>query len=31
VEGEHVLIDVDGARWRLSLADIAAAHLVPEF
>ena len=31
VENEDILIDVDGRRWTLPLADVAAAHLVPEF
>jgi ribosome maturation factor RimP len=31
VESGDVLLDVDGQRWRLPLAEIAAAHLVPEY
>jgi ribosome maturation factor RimP len=31
VESGDVLLDVDGRRWRLPLAEIAAAHLVPEY
>lgn len=30
VENEGVVIDVDGRIWHLPLADVAAAHLVPE-
>lgn len=28
---DGVLIDVDGRQWNLPLAEVAAAHLVPEF
>jgi hypothetical protein len=31
VESGDVLLDVDGQRWRLPLAEIVAAHLVPEY
>ena len=31
IDDEGVLIDVDGRQWRLPLAEVAAAHLVPEF
>lgn len=31
IEDENVVIDVDGTQWRLPLADVAAANLVPEF
>jgi ribosome maturation factor RimP len=31
VDGDDVLIDVDGKRWNLPLADIATARLVPEY
>ena len=31
VEEAEVMIEVDGQTWRLALADIATAHLVPEF
>jgi ribosome maturation factor RimP len=31
VEKQQILIEVDGVQWQLPLADIAAAHLVPEF
>ena len=31
VEGTEILIEVDGRDWRLPLADVATAHLVPEY
>lgn len=31
VENDDVMIEVDGQIWNLPLADVAAAHLVPEF
>jgi ribosome maturation factor RimP len=31
VEGEHVLMDVDGTQFRLPYAQMGKAHLVPEF
>jgi ribosome maturation factor RimP len=31
VEDDGILIDVDGRQWHLPLAEVATAHLVPEF
>ncbi len=31
IEDARIVIEVDGQPWRLALADIATAHLVPDF
>jgi len=31
IEDAQIVIEVDGQTWRLAVADVATAHLVPEF